>query len=84
DEIAQLQHVIDTYSLARNRRGMQIELALRDWARHDEAARAAVDAVDSVRLECAAALFRAAGCDADEATNRSLLLYAYVFGLGMM
>jgi len=40
--------------------------------------------VDSVRLECAAALFRAAGCDADEATNRSLLLYAYVFGLGMM
>jgi len=68
DEIAQLQHVIDTYSLARNRRGMQVELALRD----------------SVRLECAAALFRAAGCDADEATNRSLLLYAYVFGLGMM
>ncbi|MCR6666156.1 MAG: TetR/AcrR family transcriptional regulator [Methyloversatilis sp.] len=45
DEIAQLQHVIDTYSLARNRRGMQVELALRDWARHDEAARAAVDEV---------------------------------------
>ncbi|MDY0055012.1 MAG: TetR/AcrR family transcriptional regulator [Methyloversatilis sp.] len=84
NEITQLQHVIDTYSLARNRRGMQIELALRDWARHDDAARAAVDAVDSVRLECAAALFRAAGRDADEAMNRSLLLYAYVFGLGMM
>lgn len=83
-EIEQLQHVIDTYSLARNRRGMQVELAIRDWARHDVAAREAVDAVDTVRLDCAAALFVAAGRDRDEAMNRSLLLYAYVFGLGMM
>jgi len=84
EEIAQLRHVIDTYSLARNRRGMQVELAIRDWARHDTAAREAVDAVDAVRLECAAALFMAAGHDGEEALNRSLLLYAYVFGLGMM
>lgn len=83
-EIAQLHHVIDTYSLARNRRGMGVELAIRDWARHDAHAKEVVDAVDRVRLKCAAALFVAAGRDADEAMNRSLLLYAYVFGLGMM
>ncbi len=29
-EIAQLQQLIDTYSLVRNRRGMQVELAVRD------------------------------------------------------
>lgn len=84
DEIAQLHHVIDTYSLARNRRGMRIELAIRDWARHDAAARAVIDAVDTLRLECASALFLAAGRTPDEAASRSLLLYAYVFGLGMM
>lgn len=84
DEIAQLHHVIDTYSLARNRRGMRIELAIRDWARHDAAARAVIDAVDTLRLECASALFLAAGRSPDEAASRSLLLYAYVFGLGMM
>ena len=83
-EIAQLQQLIDTYSLVRNRRGMQVELAVRDWARHDPAARATLDEVDTVRLECSAALFRAAGRSADEAASRSLLLYAYVFGLGMM
>lgn len=83
-EIAQLLHVIDTYSLVRNRRGMQVELAVRDWARHDAAARATLDAVDAVRLACTATLFRAAGRGADEAASRSLLLYAYVFGLGMM
>jgi AcrR family transcriptional regulator len=84
DEIAQLHHVIDTYSLARNRRGMRIELAIRDWARHDARARQIIDAVDAVRLECASALFVAAGHTVDEAACRSLLLYAYVFGLGMM
>lgn len=83
-EIAQLHHVIDTYSLARNQRGMRVELAIRDWARHDAAAQSVIDAVDAVRLDCASALFVAAGHGADEAASRSLLLYAYVFGLGMM
>jgi AcrR family transcriptional regulator len=83
-EIAQLHHVIDTYSLARNQRGMRVELAIRDWARHDAAAQSVIDAVDAVRLDCATALFVAAGHDAGEAASRSLLLYAYVFGLGMM
>ncbi|MCQ9376901.1 TetR/AcrR family transcriptional regulator [Methyloversatilis sp. XJ19-49] len=83
-EIAQLHHVIDTYSLARNQRGMRVELAIRDWARHDAAAQSVIDAVDAVRLDCATALFAAAGHGADEAASRSLLLYAYVFGLGMM
>lgn len=83
-EIAQLHHVIDTYSLARNQRGMRVELAIRDWARHDAVAQSVIDAVDAVRLDCASALFVAAGHAADEAASRSLLLYAYVFGLGMM
>ena len=80
----QLGHIIDVYGSSRNRKGMAIELAVRDWARHDAAARATLDAVDAVRLACTATLFRAAGRGADEAASRSLLLYAYVFGLGMM
>jgi AcrR family transcriptional regulator len=84
EEMTQLHHVIDTYSVARNQRGIRVELAVRDWARHDQRARAVVDAVDAVRLDCATALFVGAGITPDEARNRSLLLYAYVFGLGMM
>lgn len=83
-EREQLDHVMAVYSASRNRKGIRIELAIRDWARHDARARQIIDAVDAVRLECASALFVAAGHTVDEAACRSLLLYAYVFGLGMM
>ncbi len=81
---AQLYRVIDLYSGAINRRGMQIELAIRDWARRDARAVAVVAQVDAARLAHTSGLFRACGLPRREATSRSLLLYAYTFGLSLM
>ena len=83
-EQEQLQHVIDVYGASRNRKGMSIELAVRDWARHDTRAAAVVEEVDLYRLECTRKLFVAAGMSDAEAKSRSLLLYACVFGLSLM
>lgn len=83
-EHAQILHVIDVYSAARNRRGMTIELALRDWARRDSGAAAVVREVDAVRIECAGRLFLARGLSAGEAHHRSVLLYSYVFGVSLL
>lgn len=80
----QLVHVIDLYSSSRNRRGIQIELAVRDWARRDPKAAAVVEEVDLWRLQNAKELFVAAGMPEAEAASRSLLLYAYSFGLSLM
>ena len=81
---AQLFHVIDVYSTSRNNRGILIELAIRDWARRDPAAARIVEEVDSWRLRCARELFLACGVPMHEASTRSVLLYAYVFGVSMM
>jgi len=83
-EREQLHRVIDVYSAARNRKGVWIELAIRDWARHDAAAAAIVEEVDAWRLDCTRRLFVACGFSEDEAQSRSLLLYAYVFGQSLM
>jgi AcrR family transcriptional regulator len=83
-EREQILHVIDVYAANRNRKGIPIELAVRDWARHDTAAAAAVAEVDATRLQCAARLFVACGLPADEAAARSALLYAYVFGISLL
>ena len=83
-EHAQLLHVLDVYSAPRNRRGMMIELAIRDWALRDSDAHAVVAAVDAERLACAQQLFMANGLSHDEAVSRSTLLYAYVFGFSLM
>jgi AcrR family transcriptional regulator len=83
-ERKQLQHLIDVYSAARSRKGMAIELALRDWARRDADAARIVEEVDDYRLECTRRLYRACGFDAQEAKARSLMLYAYVFGQSLM
>ena len=83
-EVAALLHTIEVYSSARNRKGIAIEAAMRDWARRDAQAVAAVDEVDAERLACACRLFLACGLDRHEAEARSVLLYAYVFGASMM
>lgn len=83
-EAERTDHVIEVYSASRNRKGMKIELAIRDWARRDAAAAAVVAEVDHIRLECAGKLFLAAGYSEREAATRSLLLYAYVFGQSLM
>ncbi|QSI75066.1 MULTISPECIES: TetR/AcrR family transcriptional regulator [Niveibacterium] len=82
--LEQLVRVIDVYSSSRNRRGIQIELAVRDWARRDPKAAKAVEEVDQWRLKLGKDLFIASGMEAREAASRSLLLYAYSFGLSLM
>jgi len=83
-EEAQLFHVIDVYSASRNNKGILIELAVREWARRDPAAALTVEEVDAERLRCARDLFVACGVPLGEASTRSVLLYAYVFGVSMM
>ena len=83
-ELAQIYHVIDVYSASRSRRGMLIELAVRDWARRDPEASVIVAEVDDVRLRCARDLFLACGVPMEEASSRCMLLYAYVFGVSLM
>lgn len=83
-ELEQIYHVIDIYSAGRNRRGMMIELAVRDWARRNAATAAIVAEVDDIRLRCARDLFLACGVPQEEASSRCMLLYAYVFGISLM
>ncbi len=83
-ELQQIYHVIDVYSASRNRRGMSIELAVRDWARRDPDAAAIVGEVDEIRLRYARELFLACGVPMEEASSRCMLLYAYVFGVSLM
>ena len=83
-EREQLMHVIDVYSANRNRKGISIELAVRDWARRDAQTAAVVEEVDTYRLECTRKLFVASGLSDAEAKSRSLMLYAYVFGQSLM
>jgi AcrR family transcriptional regulator len=80
----QLHYAIEIYGASRNRKGMAIELAVRDWARHDPLAAAVVESVDLYRLECTRQLFVATGMSDADAKSRSLLLYACVFGLSLM
>lgn len=84
NEHAQLHVVFDVYAESPNRKGMSIELAVRDWARHDPQAAVVVESVDLYRLECTRRLYLAAGMSDAEARSRSVLLYACVFGLSLM
>ena len=83
-EAAALLHTIEVYASARNRKGIAIEAAVRDWARRDPQAAAVVEEVDAERLACACRLFLARGITEEEAQARSLMLYAYVFGVSLM
>ena len=83
-EVAALLHTIEVYSSARNRKGIAIEGAVRDGARRDAQAAAVVEHVDGERLACALRLFLACGIKEEEAQARSLMLYAYVFGVSLM
>ena len=76
--------LVEVYSANRNRKGLLIEMAVRDWARRDPEAARAVEEVDNVRLANACKTLIAAGLPEREAKARSLLLYAYVFGQSLM
>src|SRR6516225_3803001 len=56
-----LKALIRLYSERTNTEGMAIELAIRQWARSDQAAAEAVASVDAARLKNVGQLFRATG-----------------------
>src|SRR3974390_2720353 len=68
-----LKALIRLYSERMNTEGMAIELAIRQWARSDEAAADAVASVDAARLKTVALLHRATGLSADEADAQAFL-----------
>lgn len=80
----QIRHVMARHSLEPNQKGIAIELAIRDWARRDARAAAAVESVDQARLTEATRLFERAGFPATEARARALLLYTHAFGMSLM
>jgi hypothetical protein len=76
--------VIQLYSERVNPEGMAIELAIRQWARSDESAAAAVASVDAERLKHVAELYRATGLEAEEAEAQAFLFYCFIFGQSLL
>ena len=72
------------YSERMNTEGMAIELAIRQWARSDEAAAAAVASVDAARLKNVALLYRATGLSSEEADAQAFLFYCFIFGQSLL
>lgn len=81
---AVLRRLLARYLEQPNPRGTALEMAVRDWARHDAIAAEAVAAVDRARLAHVAPLFEALGFGPDEAAARARLFYAYVFGQNLL
>ena len=79
-----LRAVIKLYAERMNTEGMAVELAIRQWARSDEAAAAAVASVDAARLNNVAHLYRATGLPADEADAQAFLFYCFIFGQSLL
>jgi AcrR family transcriptional regulator len=79
-----LKGLISLYSERMNTEGMAIELAIRQWARSDEAAAAAVASVDAARLKNVALLYRATGLSPDEADAQAFLFYCFIFGQSLL
>ena len=72
------------YSERMNTEGMAIELAIRQWARSDEAAAAAVASVDAARLKNVALLYRATGLSSEEADAQAFRFYCFIFGQSLL
>jgi AcrR family transcriptional regulator len=79
-----LKALIRLYSERMNTEGMAIELAIRQWARSDEAAASAVAGVDAARLKNVAQLYRATGLEAEEADAQAFLFYCFIFGQSLL
>ena len=67
-----------------NTEGMAVELAIRQWARSDEAAAAAVASVDAARLGNVGQLYRATGLSSEQADAQAFLFYCFVFGQSLL
>ena len=79
-----LKAMIQLYSERLNPEGMAIELAIRQWARSDDRAAAAVTSVDAARLKHVAELYRATGLAAEEAEAQAFLFYCFIFGQSLL
>ena len=79
-----LRAIIKLYSERMNTEAMAIELAIRQWARIDENAAAAVATVDAARLKNVGQLYRAAGLAAEEADAQAFLFYSFIFGQSLL
>ena len=60
--------------------GKDLDAAIRDWARHDAAAREVLEAVDARRLDYVAGLFRDCGIEAKTSEIQARLLYGALIG----
>jgi AcrR family transcriptional regulator len=79
-----LRTLFRLYSERMNTEGMAVELAIRQWARSDEAAANAVAGVDAARLKNVGLLYRATGLSAEEADAQAFLFYCFVFGQSLL
>jgi AcrR family transcriptional regulator len=79
-----LRALIRLYSERMNTEGMAVELAIRQWARADEAAAAAVAGVDAARLKNVGQLYRATGLPPEEADAQAFLFYCFIFGQSLL
>jgi AcrR family transcriptional regulator len=79
-----LKSLVRLYSERMNTEGMAIELAIRQWARTDEAAAIAVASVDAARLKNVAQLYRATGLAPETADARAFLFYCFIFGQSLL
>ena len=79
-----LRALIRLYSERMNTEAMAVELAIRQWARSDEAAAAAVASVDAARLKNVGQLYRATGLSPEQADAQAFLFYCFIFGQSLL
>jgi AcrR family transcriptional regulator len=79
-----LRTLVQLYSERMNTEGMAVELAIRQWARADEAAAAAVASVDAARLKNVGQLYRATGLAPEQADAQAFLFYCFIFGQSLL
>jgi len=79
-----LRDLIGLYSGRFNPRGMAIELAIRQWARSDDAAARIASEVDAARLKNVTRLYCALGFAAGDAEARAFLFYSFLFGRSLL
>jgi AcrR family transcriptional regulator len=79
-----LRALIRLYSERMNTEGMAVELAIRQWARADEQAAAAVAGVDAARLKNVGQLYRATGLAPEQADAQAFLFYCFIFGQSLL
>jgi AcrR family transcriptional regulator len=79
-----LRGLIRLYSERMNTEGMAVELAIRQWARSDETAAAAVASVDAARLNNVGQLYRATGLQPEQADAQAFLFYCFIFGQSLL